>query len=125
LFGIIDSQATTDLNNQSTNPQSFWNPTYYKNFSSYSYAIDTTTAQQYVQQILDSFGAFNDNEEQAIAVFHQLKTKANVSFLAEIFYRMTGQDLLTYLRGGIWPQDRLSDSDVNAINQFLSKLPNN
>jgi hypothetical protein len=78
-----------------------------------------------VQQILDSFGAFNDNEEQAIAVFHQLKTKANVSFLAEIFYRMTGQDLLTYLRGGIWPQDRLSDSDVNAINQFLSKLPNN
>lgn len=125
MFGLVDSQATQDLNNQTTNPASFWNPSYYKNFSSYSYAIDFATAQQYVNQITDAFGIFNDNEEQAIAVFHQLKTKANVSYLADVFYRLTGQDLLTYLRGGSWPQDRLSDENVNEINQFLSKLPNN
>jgi len=125
VFGVVDSQDTTDLNQQATNPGSFWNPTYWRQFNNFSYVIDYNTAANLVDKITSSFGAFNDNEEQAIGVFKQLRTKANLSYLADVFYQIEGEDLLTYLRGGIWPQDRLSDSDVNAINSFIQKLPTN
>lgn len=124
-FGIWKSPETKALDNIVNDSGSFWNPNYYKQFSSYSYAITTDQAAQYAKQIYDSFGMFNDCEECVKGVFRQLRTKANVSFLSEIFYRLYGQDLITWLRGGIWPQDRLSDSDVNEINNFLSKLPTN
>ena len=124
-IGIWSSPDTKALDNVATDARSFWNPNFYKQFSTYSYAITRAQAVQYIQQIMDAFGAFNDCEDCVIAVFKQLKTKSNVSYLSDVFYQTQGQDLLTYLRGGLWPQDHLSDSDVNTINNFLSQLPNN
>lgn len=124
-LGVYTSADTTALDHAATDPGSFWNPTYYKNFTSYTYSIDRAGANNLVEQITDAFGAFNDCEECVIAVFRQLKTKSEVSYLADVFYQNTGNDLLTYLRGGSWPEDRLSDTDVNTINEFVSKLPTN
>jgi len=123
--GIWDSAATKNLDAVSTSANTFWSPNYYTQFSSYSYAIDTSQATALANQIYNAFGMFNDDEDAVFAVFRTLKTKSNVSFLAKVFSDVYHQDLLTFLRGGSWPQDRLSDADVNTINSFLNQLPTN
>lgn len=126
-IGLWDSQATKDLDNASSDPNSFWNPTYWQRAkpagANWSYAITESTAKAWAKEIWDAIGPFDDCEECVITVFKRCRTKANASFLCDIFQRTYGQDLLTWLRGGIWPKDRLSDSDVATINNFISQLP--
>lgn len=127
-LGLWKSKDTKDLDNASTNPESFWNPNYWQTIKpsnkNWTYAITDTQAAQMCTAINDAFGPFNDDEEAVIGIFKSLRTKANCSFLCYIFQQVYGQDLLTWLRGGWWPQDRLSDSDVNTINQYINNLPN-
>lgn len=128
FLGLWKSQDTKDLDAASTDSGNFWNPNYWMTIKpadkNWTYAIDSNTALSWAREIFDSFGAFNDCEECAIAVTKRCRTKANFSFLAYIFQQEYSQDLLTFLRGGWWPQDRLSDADVNTINQYISTLPN-
>lgn len=123
--GIWDSKDTKNIDAEITNPESAFNPNFYTKYSTYTYTISTAQATEMAKQIKDAFGIFNDCEECVKSVFFSLKTKSNVSFLAKVFSDIYGQALLSYLRGGLWPQDRLSDKDVNEILTFVSKLPNN
>lgn len=125
-LGIWNSQDTKDLDNASTNPDSWWNPNFWKTKPSnipFTNPITETTGRELAAQVYNSFGPFNDDEERAISVFKLLPSQAAGSFLSEIFANQYGQDMLTFLRGGPWPQDRLSDSDVNTINNFVKNLP--
>lgn len=127
-LGIWSSQDTKTLDTlaSSSSSANFWKPDYYLQFSSYPGGnITTLQAIDMVNMITSSFGMFNDCEDCVIGIFRNLKTKSNVSFLSKVFFDQTGKDLLTYLRGGVWPEDRLSDADVNTINSFLSTLPTN
>lgn len=121
---IWEDPKSQALDQAAIDPSSPWRPDYWRKSQNYSYAIDTATAQAYAKEIYDAFGYFDDNEDQAIGVFRRLRTKANLSFLADIFNQLYGQDLLTFLRGGIWPKDRLSDDDVSQINSMIAALPN-
>ncbi len=126
-LGIWDGKDTRHLDQEGTNPESFWNPNYWQTVKpadkNYSFAITSTTATAWAKEIYNAFGPFNDCEECAIAVFKRCKTQANASFISWAFNLKYGQDLLTFLRGGVWPQDRLSDADVNTINNYINKLP--
>lgn len=126
-LGFWKSEATKNLDDASTNPNSYWNPNFWRTIkpdaANWTYAIDVTTAQEWINDLRAAFGAFNDNEDQAIGVLKRCRTQANLSFLADIFNRTYGEDLLTWLRGGWWPQDRLSDADVYTINNYISRLP--
>lgn len=125
-LGIWDSQDSKTLDNASTDPDSWWNPNFWKTKPSnipYTNPITTTTARQLANTIYNSFSWYNDNEEQAISVFKSLPSRAAGSFLAEVFANDHGQDMLTFLRGGTWPQDRLSDADVNEVNRYVNNLP--
>lgn len=126
-IGLWDSQDTKDLDNLQDDPNSFWNPNYWQTVkpanANYSYAITQATARQWAKDIWDAIGAINDCESCIIAVFKRCKTRANASFLAWEFQNVYNQDLLTWLRGGTWPSDRLSDADVNLINKYINNLP--
>ncbi len=126
-LGIWDSKDTKDLDADATNPANAWSPAFYHNkpdSTPWTYRITDSTAAAYSREIYNAFGPFNDCEECAKAVIKRLRTKSNLSFLAEVFSSIYGQDLLSFLRGGNWPQDRLSDADVNEINQYVKNLPN-
>lgn len=126
-LGVFKGKDTAQLDNEATNPASAWSPLFYHNKPAsepWTYTINTATASAYAKELYDAFGAFNDCEECAKAVIKRLRTKANVSFLSEVFSNIYGQDLLNFLRGGMWPQDRLSDADVNELNQYVKNLPN-
>jgi hypothetical protein len=126
-LGIWDDKDDKDLDQASTDSEAFWNPNFWRNVlpagKSYTYVVDTATAISYSDQIWDATGAFNDCEECIIGVFKLMRTQANASYLCYVFQQRYGEDLLTFLRGGIWPQDRLSDADVNTINRFVNSLP--
>lgn len=126
-LGIWDSKDTTQLDAAATDPNSFWNPNYWQTIkpasANWTYAIDRATAESWAKEIWDAAGAFNDCESCMIAVMKRCKTRANASYLAYVFQQIYGADLLTWLRGGTWPNDRLSDADVNTINNYILSLP--
>lgn len=128
FLGIFRSKDTKNLDQEASNPNSPWSPNYWivwkEKGVKWSYAIDEPTAYAWLEELRDAFGWFNDCEECAIAVLKRCRTKSNLSFLAWVFQKYWGEDLLTYLRGGWWPEDRLSDEDVNTIDKYISKLPN-
>lgn len=127
FLGVTKSEASQGLDNASTNPNAFWNPNFWQTIkpanAAYSYAISYDTAAEWAKTLYDSFGIFNDNEEQAIGVFKQCRTQANASYLCYVFQHLYGEDCLSFLRGGWWPQDRLSDADVYTINNYVNALP--
>jgi hypothetical protein len=126
-LGLWKSPDTKELDDMASDPNSAWSPNFYKTKpanASWTYPITTSTADQYAKDIYNSFGGFNDCEECVKAVFKKLRTKSNLSFLAEIFEQKYDSDLLDFVRGGWWPQDRLSDADVAEINRYIKQLPN-
>jgi hypothetical protein len=122
FIGVKDSAETTALNNTATDVNSPWLPGYWKTVPG-AMILTMSAAEKMATTLYDSFGWFNDNEDQAKAVIRSLKFKTQLSFLAQIFYQKYGLDLLSFLRGGMYPQDRLSDADVSELNTFINKLP--
>lgn len=129
-LGIFKDQHDKNLDNAAADPNSFWNPNYWQTIKpankSYTYALTQDQALQMCDGIKNAMGIFNDDEAAVYAIFHQCRTKANCSFLAWVFQNSTGDDLLEYLRGDSsgWPEDHLSNDEVDQINQYISNLPN-
>lgn len=121
-LGIKKDQDDRSLDVQAQDPGSPWAPTMWKQVSG-AIILTNAAAVKFTDELYNAFGAFNDCEECVKAVFRQLKFKTQVSYLADVFYQRYGQDLLAYLRGGNWPQDRLSSADLAEINSFIQKLP--
>lgn len=125
-MGILTSADTTALDTATTNPGSFWNPNFWRQFTSFpNGSLTQAQAVQMLSEIDSAFGVLSDNVAQVTGVFKQLTSQAEVSYLSYMATQISNTDLLTYLRGGTWPNDRLSDSETETINQFLSKLPTN
>lgn len=126
-LGLWDSRDTKNLDQAAADPNSWWNPNYWYNVkpagANYSYSISFSTATDWATEIYNAMGFWNDNEDVPIAVFKRCKTRANASYIAYAFQQKYGEDLLKWLRGGWWPQDRLSDADVAEINDYVNKLP--
>jgi len=125
-LGVWKDKDERQLDTAETNSSLFWSPEYWKSLppgQSYTRPITLSTAESYATEIHESFNAFNDCEECVKAIFKRLPSQAAASYVSYAFNRGYGMDLLDFLRGGIWPQDRLSDTDVNEINNFVSTLP--
>lgn len=112
---------------EQANPDSPWKPLYWKQFSSYSYAIDLATATDYAETIHDAFTLFQDDYNAILSVFSKMKTKANVSYLCYVFNNKYNEDLLSFLEdgGGVLPWDGLSTAHLNTIISLVNKLPTN
>lgn len=124
MFGLKKNPDTEKLDQESENPESFWNPNFYKDGPSGTLLLTSAAAEKLSKQIYDAIGLFDDDEEAVIAVFKSLRTQSQASFLSEKFAQLYKADLLSWLRGsGIWPKDRLSDADVKQITDYVNKLP--
>lgn len=122
FIGIKDSEETTALNNTATAVNSPWLPNYWKTIPG-AMILTRSAAEKMADTLYNSFGWINDSEDQAKAVIRSLKFKTQLSFLSQVFTEKFGYDLLSFLRGGNYPFDRLSDADVNELNNFINKLP--
>jgi hypothetical protein len=119
--------ANDNVDHEAIDPNSAWKPTYWQQFTSYSYAITESTAKGYASQIHNAFGVLQDDYNKIKAVFDQCRTKANVSFIAYWFSKQYGEDLLSFLTdgGGILPWDGLSSSHMDQLITQVKNLPSN
>lgn len=122
FVGIKDDQETKNIDEVAINPGTPWSINFWKNVPGAT-VLTRAYAVQLANTIYNSFGYFNDNEEQAKGVIKSLKFQTQLSFLSMVFYEIYKEDLLTFLRGGWYPQDRLSDNDLSELISFINKLP--
>ncbi len=122
-LGLGKNPATADL----SDPNSPWKPNYWRQFTNFSYSISPTQADQYAQTIHNAFTVFQDDFNTIMGVFSNCKTKANVSYLSDIFFRKYDEDLLSFLGdgGGVLPWDGLSSAHMSELISYVSKLPTN
>jgi len=121
--GIIQSGAAKkaeaekqkQIQQNATSINSPFNPNFYKNKLGAS-LITKAQAEQYADQIYDAVGYFTDDESTIYAVFRQLKAKTQVSWLAENFYRLYGEDLYNFLL------DSLNETEMTTVNQIVAGM---
>lgn len=125
-LGLWKDPDERRLDDLSKDANSFWNPNFWSTKptgTNYTNPITLSTAKQYAGEIYNSFNALNDCEECVKGVFRRIASQASASYIAYAFNITYGKDLLDFLRGGVWPQDRLSDKDVNEITNYVLTLP--
>lgn len=123
MLGLKKSEDTQKLDEAATDPGSWWNPTFWKSGPPGTLILKMETARQYAKRIYNAMGIFDDNEEEVKAVFRNMQTQSQASFLCDVFQQEYNIDCLNFLRGGMWPKDRLSDADVNEITNYVNNLP--
>lgn len=125
-LNIWTSPEKKELNDIVTNPGSYWNPGYWQKVGGGNAPMSESNASDLLYNLIsNAFGIIYDSPDNALAVFKQLRSKAEVSYLSYILNKTKGQDLLTLLRngGGIFPWDGLSDANVLLINNYTNSLP--
>jgi len=111
-----------------SDPNSPFKPTYWQQFTTFpNGAFNISQATEFAKTIHGAFTVFMDDYNQVLSVFSQMRSKANVSFLAWVFSREYNEDLLSFLTdgGGILPWDGLSTEHLKTIVTLVNRLPTN
>lgn len=133
-FSVIQKVLTSlglwgggDVTNEISDPNSSWKPSYWQQFTSFTYAITEAQAADMASTIYNAFGVLSDDFNAVLGIISQMRTKANVSFLSWEFQKQYGVDLLSFLTdgGGILPWDGLSAKHMTQLITYVHNLPNN
>lgn len=123
-LGLKDSAEDINVEKESINPNSGFNPNYFRTIPKGGRLITRQYADQLAKQIYDSVGWFGDDFDQMFAAFKALNTKSQVSYLTYVFSLNYKTDLLTWLQGTVYPNDRFSNDEVSQVIDYVKKLPN-
>lgn len=98
----------------------YWAPRYYKELLQFAAKrkqkvnlLTVASADALCKRIYESVGTFTDKPAQGLSAFKQLKTKSQVSFLAERFSKLYRADLLGWLN---------EKYDTNAQQSILNQI---
>ena len=108
---IIKKEALQNM--QATN---YFDPDFYKKETG-AIIITVASAQRLAKIIYDADQIINDDEAAVYGVFQSLKTKAQVSFLASIFFMMYKKSLLGYLSAF------LDQNEMANVATICNRLP--
>ena len=78
--------------------------------------LTSASANALADQIYNAIGNFYDDENAIYAALRQLKSKEQLSQLADVFVKRHAANLFTYLRRN------LSDSEMDVINSITANL---
>ena len=98
---------------QATN---YFDPDFYKKETG-AIILTVASAQRLSKIIYDADQIINDDEAAVYGVFQSLKTKAQVSFLAYIFFMMYKKSLLGYLSAF------LDQNEMANVATICNRLP--
>lgn len=116
----LQLQQSIQQAQQSLSSNNYFDPQWWKKaVAKYGTALilKNDQADGYAKLIYQSKGIFNDDESQVYGVFEQLKTKSQVSYLADRFYAVYKQSLLQYLNSF------LNDKEMLIVFNITSKKP--
>jgi hypothetical protein len=124
-LGITDSPDMTAVKAIETNPTSFWNPNFYKTYTSYTTSLTSDQANTYADTLYNGLGFLSPDLTAITGVIHALQTQSELSYIADVFQAKYNQDLLTYLDNGSLLQTGMSAAEIVPLNTFISSLPTN
>jgi hypothetical protein len=122
-FGLKDSQADKDRIDTENLPanKDYWSPYFIHQTKPYGVSAIILTTRAYALQeaenVWDSKGIVNDNEEKLYGVFRALKYKSQISFLADVFKQQYSRDLYQFIRSF------LNDSEMSTLLTITNKKP--
>lgn len=128
-LGISQSPAAASLDRAKSDPSSFWNAQYWQNISKRTPGglvkiMTNAAAVKLWADLNKAFGYFNDDESAAIAAFkNSIRYQTQLSYFSGWVSKNAGIDLISWLEGGTFPNDRLSASEIDIITQYVKKLP--
>jgi len=125
-LGITQSQAGKDYDWHLANPNSFWNGNFWQKGPPGTLLITHAGCQWLYDEIYNSFGFFDDDEERIYAAFKsKVKTKSQLSYFSYWLQLNKGKDLLRWLHGGNYGPiaDHLSVKEISVITKYVEKLP--
>lgn len=128
-LGISQSAAAASLEAMKRDPGSFWNGQFWRNVSKRTAGglvkvLTTAAVNDLWASLNNAFGYFNDDEAAALAAFKKhIRTQTQLSYFSEWVAKNAGIDLLTWLEGSTYPNDRLSADEIDIITQYVKKLP--
>ena len=122
-LGIKKSATTKDIDEAISDPNSIWQGKYWQGKPS-AKLIKVSGVQQFWKELNDCFGWFGDDEQAVYATFKKyITSKTQLSWVAYILARDYKIDLLPWLQGDAYPNDRLSDNEIGVLMQWANNLP--
>jgi hypothetical protein len=128
-LGVINTPAEDLVQNTVTTSGNPFSPVYYQSFGSGTLLLTRSTAEAYAKQIFDAFNmGFGENFPKIFGVFRLLRTKSQVSFLADVFQQKYTKSLLDTLHNGTsrfmgFPWEGLSGDELAQIISYVDTLP--
>lgn len=129
VFGLGKDKDDKDIEQENADPNSPLKPNIYINATSANKqkartALPDSKLTSLGQRLIDAFGSWNDDEAQAIGVFKNFRTKNEASYFADTWENTWNYpDLLQWLKGDAYPNDRLDTGEINQILKYLDNLP--
>jgi hypothetical protein len=111
--GVVDSKEDKQGQAFATSATSPFNPQFYKGKA---VTITRAFAEKLAEQIHSADGFFNDDEDAVYAAFRQMKTKNDVSWVADNFQQKYSKDLYTYVRAF------MSDDEISIVHGIVNNL---
>jgi hypothetical protein len=127
FIGISKDKADKSLEDYSNNPLSFWNSNYWKSLSKDPkkkvQVLKIATMKKMWNELNNAFGWFNDNEISAISIFkNNIKYKSQLSFFSKFVQDNYNVNLLEWLKGSNYPNDRLDANEISSITNYVKNL---
>ena len=124
-LGLLGGRGQREVQQELQNPSSPWKPTFWKSAPVGSALLRRATADEYSKKIYDALNWYADDTAAVTGVFSALKTKSQVSFLADVFMQQYNADLLSFLQEGsdTFPWNGLSDDELLRITNLVDRLP--
>lgn len=129
FLGLTKDKDDNDFDDASEDPNNVMHPTLWNKASETDkQTTKLNLSEQRItdlgQTLMDAFGWYDDDEAQAIGVFKSFKTKLEVSYFSHVWQNVWNEgDLLQWLKGSAYPNDRLSTSEINDILKYVGALP--
>lgn len=126
-LGIFLSKEDKNVRDELRNSESPFSPTFWQKGPTGTLLLYEATAQKFVYDIYHALGFWHDDFDTIYGIFQTMKTKSQVSYLADKFQKRYNVGLLSFLNDGnstlSLPWDGLRNSNLSKIIDLVNSLP--
>lgn len=127
--GLLGPSAGDKSYNAAQSAGNPFSPTYWRTYQKThpksTIIVTPANADKVVKAIHDSISYLGPDFNRIMGIFKTILYKTQVSYLAEVFQKKYGEDLLTYLRNAKSNRlihNALTDDQINQVINFVNTL---
>jgi hypothetical protein len=114
-IGLVDTAE--DVEAEKLTDSNYFTRSYWKEAGKGARLLTVSDTRKLVSKLVSSAGFVTEDEESIIQVFKNLKSKSQVSWLADWFEKITTKNLVSFLTGN------LNADELSRIYKHTNNLP--